>query len=464
MSYQLANPGTSVGFTPITLANTRTLLLAPSILPMTLDAPTTTLTVRRTFSRKIRRRPDHVPLRHLLLRATTHYLAALWRTLIGAGPPARDVETRHRGLWAEYETKRTVLGDIPATASPVDKVSAPAVRAMGCKGKASTKWKPCPCTRYVIVIEPTERISLHKAFTETSYGTAISAYFGPEQTRAISVLPSRYQDVVILHNPDIDAVDRLIGDLVVNAEKGQILLQGYLRQYGGNTCQGVIVVPTVLACRHLVEIRKFGTFNKACITFAIKEQFLYVDYDNMVVPPRNYYKTIPACSQCGAVGYRATACPNLQPNTCGFCGLYAPLVEGCCLCCGANATNSRDCAAKFCTPKMAARKGWKKKVAPKDSRHPGLPSEQPRREPSRTDKLAPPRGSAGNRLSTTSPRQGGPEKRMVEVRASTAAWVTAVGNGHQGSNSGGAAFSSPLLTPLARATEQAEIAVLRTQN
>ncbi|CAN8026129.1 unnamed protein product [Ixodes persulcatus] len=126
---------------------------------------------------------------------------------------------------------------------------------------------------YVIVIKPRERVSLHEMFTESGYGTAISAYLGPERARAISVLPSRDQNIFIVHTPDIEAADRLIGDFAVNTEKGLIPLQGYLRQDGGNTCHGVIVVrntDTTETLQHgvcrragtIVEIRKFGTSNK----------------------------------------------------------------------------------------------------------------------------------------------------------------------------------------------------------
>ncbi|KAH7978164.1 hypothetical protein HPB49_004712 [Dermacentor silvarum] len=301
-----------------------------------------------------------------------------------------------------------------------------------------------------------------RAFTETGYGTAISAYLGPERARATSVLPSRDQNIIIVHTPDIEAADRLIVDIAVNTEKGSVPLHGYLRQDGGNTCHGVIVVrntDTTETLQHrvcwragtIVEIRKFGTSKKARITFAVEEKPRYVHYDNMVVSVQNYYKTIPACGQCGAVGHRADACPNLQPNTCGLCGLHAPLVEGvraphscvprCSLCGGAHATNSRDCAAKFRTPKMAAKKGGKMKMTPKNkSRHLGQPSDQP-------------------------PPHGGLEKRAAETHGKTGAWVNAVKNGRQVSNSGGAASSPPLPPlPSAQSAEQDQIAALRAQN
>ncbi|CAN7951228.1 unnamed protein product [Ixodes pacificus] len=170
-------------------------------------------------------------------------------------------------------------GDTMAPGSSVGNVNAPATRATGSKGKAFTKWKPRPMPKpdpedYVIVIKPRERVSLHELLTETGYGTAISAYLGPERARAISVLPSRDQNIVIVHTPDIEAADRLIGDFAVNTEKDSIPLQGYLRQDGGNTCHGAIVVrniDTTETLQHrvcwragtIVEIRKFGTSNKA---------------------------------------------------------------------------------------------------------------------------------------------------------------------------------------------------------
>ncbi|KAH9382694.1 hypothetical protein HPB48_023250 [Haemaphysalis longicornis] len=129
--------------------------------------------------------------------------------------------------------KMTASDVAPAIGSSVGKVNAPATRATGSKGKLSTKWKPRPIPKpapedYVIVIKPRQHVSLHEAFTETGYGTAISAYLGPERARAISVLPSRDQNIIIVHTPDIEVADRLIGDFAVNTEKGSVPLYGYL--------------------------------------------------------------------------------------------------------------------------------------------------------------------------------------------------------------------------------------------
>ncbi|KAH9378821.1 hypothetical protein HPB48_021913 [Haemaphysalis longicornis] len=89
----------------------------------------------------------------------------------------------------------------PAIGSSVAKVNALATRTTGSKGKLTTKWKPRPLPKpapedYVKVIKRRHCVSLQEAFTETGYGTAISAYLGLERARAISVLPSRDQNII----------------------------------------------------------------------------------------------------------------------------------------------------------------------------------------------------------------------------------------------------------------------------
>ncbi|KAH7950159.1 hypothetical protein HPB49_020333 [Dermacentor silvarum] len=281
----------------------------------------------------------------------------------------------------EDRAKMTASNATPAAGSSVGNVNDPVTRATERKGKTFRKWKPRPMIKaapedYVLVIKPQKRVSLHEAFTNTSYGTAISAYLGRERARDTSVLPSRDQNIIITHTPDIEAADRLMGDFAVNTAKGSVPLHGYLRQDGGNTCHGVIAVrnmDTTETLQHracwragiIVEIRKFGTSNKARITFAGKEKPRY----------------------CGAVGHRAHACPNLPPNTCGLCGLRAPLVEvvrdphncvpRCSVCGGGHATNSRDCTAKFLSPKMAAKKGREKENDAQEQKPPSWATQRP---------------------------------------------------------------------------------------
>ncbi|KAH6932975.1 hypothetical protein HPB50_011195 [Hyalomma asiaticum] len=186
--------------------------------------------------------------------------------------------------------------------------------------------------------------------------TAISAYLGPERARTIYVLPSRDQNIIIRHTPDIEVADKLIRDLVVNIEKRQVLLQGYLRQDGGKTCQGANRGPS-----H----GHHGNFNTECVG----------------VPA-------PSCMSKHAAEHVWTL--RTSRSTSGG-GAGLPFT-------GAPATNSRNCAAKFCTPKTAAQKGGKKKGVPQKSRHPGLPSDLPRQEPSKTDKPAPPPGGRSGEM------------------------------------------------------------------
>ncbi|KAH6924186.1 hypothetical protein HPB50_013480 [Hyalomma asiaticum] len=178
----------------------------------------------------------------------------------------------------QNEANRTAPGDLSAAVSPVGNVKAPATRAVGCKGKASTKWKLHSMLKpafddYVIIINTRERISLQEAFTETAYGLDISAYLGLEQARATSVLTSRDQSIIIVQTAGIN-------------------------QGGRPTHRGL-------------------------------------------------------CNE-----HREETVGPIPPT--------------------------HNCAAEFRTPKTAAQKGWKKKMAPKKkSHHPGLPSNQPRREPSK---------------------------------------------------------------------------------
>ncbi|XP_075530186.1 uncharacterized protein LOC142563524 [Dermacentor variabilis] len=382
-----------------------------------------------------------------------------------------------------------------ASGTPAGKTQPPASRAAGSKRKALTKWKPRPFPKpgpddFVVVLKPREHVSLHQAFSENRYGAAITAYLGPEVARSVTVLPSREQNLILIHTPNPAAADRLLGDFSINTDRGPIPLHGYLRQDGGDICHGVIAVSnsdTTESLREqvqwragtIVEVRKFGSSNKARVTFAGREKPRFVHYENMLIPVQTYYRTIPACGLCGAVGHRADACPNTQQNTCGLCGQQAPLVEGvraphecvprCSVCGGGHATNSRECAAKFRTHKMAAPKGGtKRKMAAKNkSRHLGLPGESPSRDDSNTEKPAPrsSTGGAGTRPPTQPPPHGDTGKLSTSPpRGEARAWANAVKHGTQVSGTGRAASSSPTSSPpAARSAEQAKIAALEGQ-
>lgn len=399
---------------------------------------------------------------------------------------------RHESL-NEAVARRSLVQSKAAMTSgtPADKTQPPVSRAAGSKGKALTNWKPRPFPKpgpddFVVVLKPREHVSLHQAFSQNRYGAAFTAYLGPEVARSVTVMPSREQNLIVIHTPNPAAADRLLGELSIQTESGAIPLHGYLRQDGGDVCHGVIAVSNTDTTESLrqqvqwragtiVEVRKFGASNKARVTFAGREKPRFVHYENMLITVQNYYRTIPACGLCGAVGHRADACPNTQPSICGLCGQEAPLVEGvraphecvprCSVCGGGHATNSRECAAKFRTHKTAAPKGGTNNqiAAKKKSRHLGPPGES--RDDSNTEKPAPSTGGAGKRTSMQPPPHGDTGKlSTAPPRGEARAWANAVKHGTQVSGTGRTASSSPSSSPpAARSAEQTKIAALEGQ-
>ncbi|KAH6944340.1 hypothetical protein HPB50_002713 [Hyalomma asiaticum] len=371
---------------------------------------------------------------------------------------------------ASVQAKTAASTAIPASGTPAGKTQPPVSRAAGGKGKALTNWRPRPLPKpgpddFVVVLKPREHVSLHQAFSENRYGAAFTAYLGPELAKSVTV-PSREQNLVLIHTPNPAVADRLLGEFSVNTE------------HGDDVCHGVIVVSNSDTTESLREqVRKFGSSNKARVTFAGKVKPRFVHYDNMLIPVRNYYRTIPACGlhksqgeECGSVGHRADACPNTQPNTCGLCGQQAPLVEGvraphecvprCSVCGGEHATNSRECAAKFRTHKVIALKGGtkKKSATKKKSRHLGLPGESPSRDDNNTAKPAPSTGNDGKRPPTQPPPQGDKGKlSTTPPRGEARTWTKATKHGTQVSGTGRTAPSSP---PAARSAEHTKIAAL----
>ncbi|XP_049269872.1 uncharacterized protein LOC125757771 [Rhipicephalus sanguineus] len=407
--------------------------------------------------------------------------AMTWETITTSETPNSASSPRFRSQAindaverrSQANAKKAASAAAPASDTPADKTQPLASHAVGRKGKVLTKWKPRPFPKsnpddYVIVVKPRECISLHDAFSENWYGTAFKAYLGPERAETLTVIPSREQNLIVIHTPDPDTADKIIGDFAVNIEHRQVLLNGYLRQDGSNVCHGVIVVrntDTTETLREsvrwrsgtIVEVRKFGTSNKARVTFAGKEKPRFVHYDTMLIPVKPYYRTIPACGKCGVVGHRMDTCPNPRPDTCGLCGQQVPLVEEgvraphecvpvCSVCGGAHATNSRACTAKYRNSKVAAQQGGKSKRASKKRRKHQTPSEPPRREVAKTDKPASPTGGIVKQPST--PPHGGTGKQPTAQPCGEAgSWANAVKNGNQVGGTGRAASSSPPIIP-----------------
>ncbi|KAH7946003.1 hypothetical protein HPB49_018845 [Dermacentor silvarum] len=155
---------------------------------------------------------------------------------------------RHESLNEAVARRSLVQSKATMTSGPpAFKRQPPASRAAGSKGKALTNWKPCPFPKpgpddFVVVLKPREHMWRHQAFSENRYGAAFTAYLGPEVARSVTVMPSREQNLIVIHTQNPAAADRLLGEFSINTESEAIPLYGYLRQDGGDVCHGVIAV------------------------------------------------------------------------------------------------------------------------------------------------------------------------------------------------------------------------------
>ncbi|KAH7986405.1 hypothetical protein HPB49_025981 [Dermacentor silvarum] len=208
---------------------------------------------------------------------------------------------RHESLNEAVARRSLVQSKATMTSGPpAFKRQPPASRAAGSKGKALTNWKPCPFPKpgpddFVVVVKPREHMWRHQAFSENRYGAAFTAYLGPEVARSVTVMPSREQNLIVIHTQNPAAADRLLGEFSINTESEAIPLYEYLRQDGGDVCHGVIAVSNTdsnteteslrqqvqWGAGTIVEVRKFGSSNR-------REKPRFVHYENMLITVQNY--------------------------------------------------------------------------------------------------------------------------------------------------------------------------------
>ncbi|KAH7944951.1 hypothetical protein HPB49_002781 [Dermacentor silvarum] len=316
---------------------------------------------------------------------------------------------RHESLNEAVARRSLVQSKATMTSGPpAFKRQPPASRAAGSKGKALTNWKPCPFPKpgpddFVVVIKPREHMWRHQAFSENRYGAAFTAYLGPEVARSVTVMPSREQNLIVIHTQNPAAADRLLGEFSIYTESEAIPLYGYLRQDGGDVCHGVIAVSNTDSNTETESLRQQVQWGAGTM---------------------------------------------VERSTCELCGQQAPLVEAvraphecvtrCSVCGGGHATNSRECAAKFRTHKTAAPKGGinNKIAAKKNSRHLGPPGKSPK---------APSTGGAGKRTLMQPPPHGDTGKlSTAPPRGEPRAWLNAVKHGTQAMESEPAAPKAAL--------------------
>ncbi|KAH7945532.1 hypothetical protein HPB49_012104 [Dermacentor silvarum] len=106
--------------------------------------------------------------------------------------------------------------------------------------------------------------------------------------------------------------------------------------------------------------RKLGDSTAAVVTFEGTKLPRFIFYHSVVAYVRPYKKTIPACSLCGTIGHRPSACPRPTPGRGTRCGTQVQVTsEGlaehecnptCLLCSGPHETGTRGCPGKYRKP------------------------------------------------------------------------------------------------------------------
>ncbi|KAH7967083.1 hypothetical protein HPB49_022449 [Dermacentor silvarum] len=252
---------------------------------------------------------------------------------------------------------------------------------------------------------------------ETSFNVARSAppssLVGVRKAATLNLLLSPEQNLIIASTREAQTADQLLGDFELQTYKGKMAAHGHLKQHGEDFCYGVVTVANhettdtlrqALQWRadELLDIRKFGTSNKARLTFAGRVKPRYIHYNSEITIVQTYYRTIPACGLCGTVGDRADSCPNPANAKYSLCGQQTELVEvvrtphecnpKCAVYGGSHATNSRECTAKYRQPKMTTPQQSGLPKSGKKTRHHAAFSHGGSRYVDVTTQQAPPRG------------------------------------------------------------------------
>ncbi|KAH7977424.1 hypothetical protein HPB49_001483 [Dermacentor silvarum] len=200
-----------------------------------------------------------------------------------------------------------------------------------------------------------------------------------------SVLPSDLwdQNVLVCSVTSLPMAQRLLGDIQLPVGDQQLPFRGHAKA-SGDICRGVITInPAETPQRikselewsqgSILAVRKLGDSTAAVVTFEGTKLPRFIFYHSVVAYVRPYKKTIPACSLCGTIGHRPSACPRPTPGRCTRCGTQVQVTsEGlaehecnptCLLCSGPHETGARGCPGKY-----------RKPTPPSTSKPPAAPS------------------------------------------------------------------------------------------
>ncbi|KAH6937509.1 hypothetical protein HPB50_000989 [Hyalomma asiaticum] len=424
-----------------------------------------------------------------------------WSTISHSGnqasAPSEPIHNENLFRLVERRSQRRKANMLAAAAKDahgerLSKQQTPSTRKE--KGHVKPAWKPKPLPKFhpddfVVVLKPRTTLALGATFQPGELGLSLRAYLGAQLAADLSFVLSREQNLIVASTKNAYVADRLLGDFVIKSAKGDVSLHGHLKESGEEVCHGVVTIANHETAETLKDsiqwrqgtilyIRKFGTSNKARLTFAGKVKPRTVHYNSEIITVRPYFRTVPACGR--------THAPT-HPKIVVAC-VQAPFVEGvraphechvkCALCGGDHATNSKDCAAKYRKDtKMAPQKGAKnnstKKPATRQPTHVTGGDDSPRQNDVNSAQ-APPSGLAEKRGAAAPPpphgsqgNQSRSQQQQPKVQGAGDARASPIKNDKKVSGTSRVASSSPSSPSPSRLTADAElhnvVASLRAQ-
>ncbi|KAH7960472.1 hypothetical protein HPB49_020132 [Dermacentor silvarum] len=237
------------------------------------------------------------------------------------------------------------------------------------------KWRPRHTPRlsrddYIVVLKPRAPFELKSVLPSDRAGDAIRPYLGEHSSTSFHVWPVWDQNVLVCSVTSLPMAQRLLGDIQLPVGDQQLPFRGHAKA-SGEVFRGVITINPAETPQRIkselewsqgaiLAVRKLGDSTAAVVTFEGTKLPRFIFYHSVVAYVRPYKKTIPACSLCGTIGHRPSACPRPTPGRCTRCGTQVQVtLEGlaehecnttCLLCSGPHETGVRGCLGKYRKP------------------------------------------------------------------------------------------------------------------
>ncbi|KAH7953882.1 hypothetical protein HPB49_013364 [Dermacentor silvarum] len=237
------------------------------------------------------------------------------------------------------------------------------------------KWRPRHTPRlsrddYIVVLKSRAPFELKSVLPSDRAGDAIRAYLGEHSSTSFHVWPVWDQNVLVCSVTSLPMALRLLGDIQLPVGDQQLPFRGHA-EASGEICRGVITINLVETPQRIkselewsqgaiLAVRKLGDSTAAVVTFEGTKLPRFIFYHSVMAYVRPYKKTIPACSLCGTIGHRPSACPRPTPGRCTRCRTQVQVTsEGlaehecnptCLLCSGPHETGARGCPGKYRKP------------------------------------------------------------------------------------------------------------------